>query len=396
MLLGLYSPGPSYSMLKGRSSAAGGGRANNENCATQMSAWHLCNIEHSGSGVVLLLSAASCNGCVARMPLFCSLRTFFHQPYVAVWDRLTLQCTEQDFLACIPTLFKGTRVHVNGAICCWCVVAARDWLEPIDVKQAQATCWAAALETCHSALGLHILLNQLDHLEVAESIALSKVNRLTFLLDATDPEDDGYYTFLSVWQWYWQRRAVDLDHDQDQPAATAKQLARRAARRWQEFVAAGWAGTSLLPGYCLGTDTAAASASGTPSGFGLGIGDIAGGHWGDVYGELETMYAIQGEHRKWESQTNADGSNLAETTKASPDLAGHAALGTAYADTDQADHPYTKETGERVPVNPKETQEESGAEGEARPRDANPNDVAVTATTYNAETEISPFGAGRG
>ena len=71
---------PSYSMLKGRSSAAGGGRANNENCATQMSDGHLCNIEHSGSGVVLLVSATSCNGRVARMQLFWPLRTFFHQP----------------------------------------------------------------------------------------------------------------------------------------------------------------------------------------------------------------------------------------------------------------------------------------------------------------------------
>ena len=266
--------------------------------------------------------------------------------YVAVWDRLTHHCTEQEFLTCIPVLFKGTRVHVNGAICCWCVVAARDWLEPLDIKQAQAACWAAALETCHSALRLHVLLNQLDHLEVAESIALSKVNRLTFLLDETDPEDDGYYTFLSVWQWYWQRRAVDLDHDQDQPAARAKHLVRRAAQRWQEFVGAGWAGTTLLPRYCLGTDVAAAPTTETPSGFGLGIGDFAGGHWGDAYRELNATYAVQGQHQWWDSQTNSDGPTFAQTQEDYTEFTRDAAAGTTNANTNQADAPNTEETRE--------------------------------------------------
>ena len=109
--------------------------------------------------------------------------------FAVEWDRFADSYNEPKVLSCIPAVFKGARVRVNGAVCCWCVRAAREWLEPGDTKEAQATCWASALEACHSALHLHVLLKLLENLEVAGTIARSKVNRVTFLLDATTPTD---------------------------------------------------------------------------------------------------------------------------------------------------------------------------------------------------------------
>ena len=279
--------------------------------------------------------------------------------FVTEWDQLPEPYSVQEVLACIPALFKGARVHVNGAICCWCVVAAKDWLEAPDVKQAQATCWAGALGTCHSALRIHVLLNHLDHLEVAETLARNKVNRLTFLLDETDPEDDGF-TLIRLWLWYWQRKAVDLDHDQDQPAARANYLVKRAALRWQEFVRAGWAGKSRLPRYCLGADVTAASSTELPSGFGLGISDLAGGHWGDAYRQLNTTDAVQGQAQWWMPQTSVVGATFPQAQEDYTGLARGSTGGTAATDPYRTRDPDSEEESEHFPINAETTKEVPG------------------------------------